>query len=243
MDTPALPRDLTMIISLVVLLGFIVFVGIMLVRGFGRRRERRTRQTRAIAELGSRSPDCICCGQPAERPASRTGEPTWLDDMFPAWRKVSLRAQYRPAIPVDGIPSLCNLCGRAWDARLEHKVAEVVELAHRKMGRDVADQMNAYEAGELLESLIADLSKQRRKAKEDRKKAQTANLAAPPTGVNTVVVVDPSSYSPRGIAPEPVLDGPPPAPQAFPPSSASPVPALPPPPAMPSVRPPAENAS
>ena len=197
-----LPRDPAAVFYVIVLLAFLLFLAGVVVRGLLRRRERHTRQTRALAELGARPVDCCCCGMPAERPISRTGEPTWWDDFFPAWRKVSLKAQYRPSIPKRGIPSLCDLCGRTWDARLEHKVAEVVELALRQLHRDVADKMAAYEGGELLESMTTDLPRLRKKAKADRDK-----LKAKPDGVEKVVIVSPQAFGPGGIAAEPLRDG------------------------------------
>lgn len=242
MDTPLAPRDPSAALSLVLLVVFLVSLGILLVRAFTRRRDRKTRMTRALVEMGPRSLDCICCGMPAERPVSRTGEPTWLDDLFPAWRRLSLVAHYRPAIPSDGIPQLCGLCGRAWDARLQHRVVEVVELARGRMMRDVADQMNAYEGGELLASLVADLPAARKKAKVEREKLQKQNQSAPATGVNTVVIVDPSQFAPRGVAPETILDGTPP-PQLPQNGTPSPIPPVPPAPVTPpSVAPPRPEA-
>jgi hypothetical protein len=200
------------VIGLVFLIGFMVFLGYSLYRGFSRQRERKTRLTRALNELGDKPLYCFC-GQPADRPASRTGEPTVFDDMFPFWRKVSLRAQYRPAVPLNGIPTLCTLHGRAWDARLEHKVVEVVQLAQAELHRTIAERMAAYEGGELAQELETTLTSLQ---KQERKKLQL-NRSKPGTGIETVVVVSPDAFAPRGVAPDPVL-------AELPPRSQSPLP-------------------
>lgn len=200
------------IVAAVFLLLFCLFLGVSFVRAIGRARERKTRLTRALDELGDKPLFCFC-GQPAERPASRTGEPTVFDDMFPWWRKVSLRAKYRPAIPHDGIPTLCTLHGRAWDARLEHKVVEVVQLAQAELHRVIAERMAAYEGGELAQELEATLTSIQ---KQERKKLQQ-NRSKPGTGMETVVIVSPDAFAPRGVAPDPVL-------AELPPRSQSPMP-------------------
>jgi hypothetical protein len=197
------------VVGIVVLLLFALFLGASVVRAFGRARERKTRLTRALADIGDRPLFCFC-GQPADRPASRTGEPTVFDDMLPWWRKWSLRAKYKPAVPVDGVPTLCNLHGRAWDARLEHKVVEVVQLAQAELHRTIAERMAAYEGGELAQELEATLTSLQ---KQERKKLQ-ANRSKPGTGQETVVIVSPEAFAPRGIAPDPVLAELPPRPQS-----------------------------
>jgi len=205
-------------IALVVLILVIVVLGVFTVRAFLRRRERHTRHTRAFADMGQRPLYCFC-GQPAERPASRTGEPTWVDDFFPAWRKVSLAAQYKPAIPSDGIPTLCSLHGRLWDTKLEKKVIEVVELARADLHQQIALSMAQYEGGDLAFELEqSSLSKVQIKAKAALDKQRTK-----PSGVSTTVIVEPSAWNPGGIPPEAALDGPPPTISG----AASPVPALP----------------
>lgn len=204
MDRAGMERDSMTAVALAILILIIVGIGAAVLRASHRRKERRTRLTRAAAELGTSSPYCFC-GLPAERPASRTGEPTWLDDIFPMWRKVNLKAQYKPAIPFDGVPTLCALHGRTWDARLEHKVVEVVALAQAELHRTIAERMAAYEGGELAAELEATLTNLQKKQRDKLK----ANKSAPPTGQTTVVVVDPAAYNPRGVPPEPVLDGPP----------------------------------
>ena len=113
----------------------------------------------------------------------------------------SLKSQYKPAVPLDGVPTLCNLHGRAWDARLAHKVVEVVALAQAELHRTIAERMAAYEGGELaqeLESTLTSLQKQ------ERKKLQ-ANRSKPGTGMETVVIVSPEAFAPRGVAPDPLL--------------------------------------
>lgn len=187
------------------LLVVICFLGYAVFRAMTRRKERRTRVTQAFSEMGHRPMYCFC-GQPAERAASRTGEPTWLDDLLPWWRRVSLEAQYKPDVPVDGIPTLCMLHGRAWDARLQHKVVEVVALAKAELHRTIAERMAAYEGGELAQELEGTLTALQKK---ERSKL-TANRAKP-DGVPKVVILSPDAFAPGGIAPDPVLDGPPPA--------------------------------
>lgn len=234
MESAFSTRDPLAVLWLVGLLLFIVVVSVFVIRGLGRHQTRRTTMLRQMAEQGGRSMFCACCSQTAERSASRTGEKTLWDDYFPAWRKLSLAAQYKPQIPGSGGIPLCNLCGRDWDARLELKVAEVVEVAQRKMRRDIAGTMNAYEGGELMESMVQDLAAIRKKAKIALEKQRAANVSAPATGVAAVVVVDSASFAPRGIAPEAALDG---SQNARPPVG-SPVPPVPPSTGMPTVRPP-----
>lgn len=218
---PSLPRDPDTVYALVALVVVVVLLGIALVRAALRRRERRTRLTRAQAELGLRPVYCFC-GQPAERAASRTGEPTWLDDIFPAWRRVSLEAQYKPAIPADGIPTLCSIHGRTWDALLERKVIEVVALERAKLHLQIADAMAKYEGGDLAAELELTLSDNQKKARKKLEGQRTK-----PDGVEKVVVVSPAAFQPGGIGPDSALDGVPPgmiAAASAPPTSQSPVP-------------------
>lgn len=199
----------------VAVLVVVCFLGYAIFRAMTKRRERRTRATQALAEMGGRPMYCFC-GQPAERAASRTGEPTWLDDMFPWWRRVSIEAQYRPEVPIDGIPTLCSLHARAWDARLAHKVVEVVALAKADLHRTIAERMAAYEGGELAQELEATLTELQKAERSRLKRNRTK-----PDGVEKVVIVSPAAFNPGGIAPEAVLDGVPPAMATSP----SPVPA------------------
>lgn len=199
---PTPPRDTETAIALVVLLLGMVVIGIALVKAALRRKERRTRATRALADMGQRPLYCFC-GQPAERPASRTGEPTWLDDIFPAWRRVSLAAQYKPAIPSDGVPTLCTLHGRLWDTKLKKKVVEVVELALAELHQQIAFAMAQYEGGDLAAELEkSSLSDAQKKAKTLLDKQRTK-----PSGVETAVIVSPAAFNPGGVGPDPVMDG------------------------------------
>jgi len=198
------PREFDTAMALVALLILLLALAGAVVRGLLRRRDRRTRATRALAELGTRPLYCFC-GQPATRPASRTGEPTLMDDIFPAWRRLNLRAQYQPAIPIDGIPTLCDLHGRTWDAKLRLKAVEVIDLALANLHRECAERMASYEGGDLAIEMEQTLTKAQR-AERTRLVSNRSKF----DGVEKAVIVSPAAFAPGGIAPEPVLDGVPP---------------------------------
>lgn len=176
---PAARDPFTFAVGLVVILGVIVAVALAIVRIAREKRPAEPASVRASlpADPSGDVPLCMC-GAPASRPISRTcTERSWWDHARHEMGFAPRAVRYGFTLATDQPPSLCELHGRAFDAKLRSRLAQEVASEMAKAEERIAVTMAAVESETLLIDLAASMTEAQQRAFKKRTQPAAVKIA------------------------------------------------------------------